>query len=156
MLFCPNSVSDDIQGGMKTLTNLHAEALATNGSASDATVTPLINELVSAISSANGELTLGSLGLVKRDDEAIAVLVAGILKVFSYFAQLMKRALIDLTAQDITETLNTLLVDVAVAVPALSGLLITVDVALDTLLSSVELLVAGVLKLVAGLYVFRL
>lgn len=56
--------------------------------------------------------------------------------------------------QDITETLDLLLVDVAVAVPALSGLLITVDVALHQLLTSVELLLAGVLKLVAGLFVF--
>lgn len=56
--------------------------------------------------------------------------------------------------QDISKTLDLLLIDVAVAVPALSGLLITVDVALHQLLTSVELLLAGVLKLVAGLFVF--
>lgn len=62
-------------------TDLRIEDLATNGSASDATVTPLINELVSAITTANTGLTLGSLGLEKRDNEAIAILLAGILKV---------------------------------------------------------------------------
>lgn len=59
---------------------MSTEALATNGSASDASVTPLINELVGALNTANGQLTLGS--LVKRDNAEIAGTIAGIIKVW--------------------------------------------------------------------------
>ena len=67
---------------MVLFTDRHPEALAKNGSASDATVTPLINELVSALSSANSALPRGgTLGLTKRDNAAIARTIAGIIRV---------------------------------------------------------------------------
>lgn len=71
---------------LDVITDLHPEALASNGSASDATVTPLIEELVSSFNTANTELTLGSFGLVKRSDEAIAVasVIAGIVEVYLF------------------------------------------------------------------------
>ncbi|KAF9262823.1 hypothetical protein L218DRAFT_866859 [Marasmius fiardii PR-910] len=110
--------------------------LATNGSASDDTVTPLINELTSALDQATSSLsTLSPSSSRKRQsNDDIANLVAGIIT-------------------DITNALNQL-TGVAGQIPALGGLLAGVDTSLAQVLSGLETLLAGVLRLVANLYVF--
>lgn len=57
--------------------------------------------------------------------------------------------------QAVVDVVNTLVGDLA-AIPLLSGLLGGLDGAIATLLSELELLVAGLLTVVATLYVIRL
>ena len=59
----------------------------------------------------------------------------------------------NLGLQDITTTLDILLVEFSFHIPGLAGLLIAVDVALHELLASVGFLLGGVLLLVGGLSV---
>ncbi|KAK7049163.1 Sc15 protein [Favolaschia claudopus] len=111
------------------------DALVTGGTASDATVTPLINELTSALDTASA--SLGGLSPVssrkRQSDDDIANLVAGLLT-------------------DITNTLDGLLGEAA-SIPALGGLLVGVDASLNQVLVGLETLLAGVLRLVATLLV---
>ena len=55
--------------------------------------------------------------------------------------------------QDITNALDSLL-DTASTIPALGGLLVGIDTSLNQVLLGLEILLAGVLNLVANLYVF--
>ncbi|KAF5387506.1 hypothetical protein D9757_006533 [Collybiopsis confluens] len=106
------------------------------GNASDANVTPLINDLTTALNTASSSLTAlqtSSRKSRRQSDDDIANLVAGIVT-------------------DITNALDTLLGDAA-AIPELGSLLGGVDVALDQVLVGLETLLAGVLTLVANLLV---
>ncbi|KAF5328916.1 hypothetical protein D9758_018317 [Tetrapyrgos nigripes] len=110
------------------------DTLVANGNANDATVTPLINQLTSAIGTSNDNLNkLPEDKKHKGDKDEIAKIIAFIVT-------------------DITKTLNGLLLSGAF-IPGLGALLVTVDVVLNKLLTGVELLLAGVLKLVAVLLV---
>ncbi|KAF7340512.1 Sc15 protein [Mycena sanguinolenta] len=122
------------------LTCIPAAALTSAGTATDATITPLINDLTTALDTATsslGDLTPVSLlgSLKKRQSEAdIANLVAEIVT-------------------DIAQALDTLLAD-ASEIPDLGTLLSGVDTALNQVLSGLETLLAGVLALVSVLCVF--
>ncbi|KAJ3740560.1 hypothetical protein DFH05DRAFT_1581627 [Lentinula detonsa] len=107
-----------------------------SGNASDTTVTPLINELNTALNTATSSLAAlqtSSRKARRQSDDDIATLVAGILT-------------------DIADSLSTLLDDAA-AIPDLGSLLTGVDAALDEVLKGLEILLAGVLTLVADLLV---
>ncbi|KAJ7436086.1 hypothetical protein B0H11DRAFT_1755268 [Mycena galericulata] len=108
-------------------------ALVSGGTATDATVTPLINELTSALETASGSLTGLAIPLKRQTDAEIATLVAGIIT-------------------DITNALDSLL-GTASTIPALGGLLAGVDTSLNQVLLGLEILLAGVLELVANLLV---
>ncbi|KAJ7912901.1 hypothetical protein B0H13DRAFT_2472452 [Mycena leptocephala] len=110
-------------------------SLVSSGTATDATVTPLINELTAAFDTATASLaTLSPVELRKRQsDDDIANLVAGILT-------------------DVTNALDGLLGEAA-SIPALGGLLAGVDTSLNQVLLGLEILLAGVLNLVATLLV---
>ncbi|KAJ7250097.1 hypothetical protein B0H12DRAFT_1019314 [Mycena haematopus] len=106
-----------------------------SGTASDATVTPLLNQLTAAFNTASTSLqTIPRVESRKRQsDQDVAVLVAGI----------------------ITDTTNSLngLHGFAPHIPALAGLIIALDVALQELLVGLDIVLAGVVTLVSGLYV---
>ncbi|KAJ4469046.1 hypothetical protein C8J55DRAFT_479989 [Lentinula edodes] len=107
-----------------------------SGIASDATVTPLINELITALNTATSSLAslqTSSRKARRQSDDDIANLVAGIIT-------------------DIADTLDTLLGDLS-AIPDLGSLFDGVDSALDEVLTGLETLLAGVLTLVADLCV---
>ncbi|KAJ7243070.1 hypothetical protein C8J57DRAFT_1084140 [Mycena rebaudengoi] len=109
--------------------------LVSSGTATDATVTPLINDLTTALNTATtslGGLALPVLSKRQSNDE-VAALVAEILT-------------------DVTTTLDGLLGSAA-SIPALGGLLLGVDAALHQVLFGLEILLAGVLNLVATLLV---
>ncbi|KAF7345710.1 Sc15 protein [Mycena venus] len=110
-------------------------SLVSGGTATDETVTPLINDLTAALDTATASLaTLSPIELRKRQsDDEIAELVAGILT-------------------DVTNALDGLL-GTASTIPALGGLLAGVDVSLHQVLLGLEILLAGVLNLVANLLV---
>ncbi|KAJ7432383.1 hypothetical protein B0H11DRAFT_2161819 [Mycena galericulata] len=108
-------------------------ALVSGGTATDATVTPLINELTSALETASGSLTDLAIPLKRQTDDEIATLVAGIIT-------------------DITNALDGLL-GTASTIPALGGLLAGIDTSLNQVLLGLEILLAGVLELVANLLV---
>ncbi|KAI5119276.1 hypothetical protein M0805_008057 [Coniferiporia weirii] len=107
-------------------------ALSTNGKASDSTALPLINELVSALNTAQSSLAVvnagGSLLEKRQSTDEVATLVAGIVS-------------------DITLSLN----GIVGVLPILDSILVDVDVALSEVLTGVEIAVDGVLTLVAGL-----
>ncbi|KAJ7819298.1 hypothetical protein B0H13DRAFT_2378472 [Mycena leptocephala] len=113
-------------------------SLVSSGTATDATVTPLINELTAAFDTATASLaTLSPVELRKRQsDDDIANLVAGILTV--------RR---DQRARRAPRRSRS--------IPALGGLLAGVDTSLNQVLLGLEILLAGVLNLVATLYVAR-
>ncbi|KAJ7133357.1 hypothetical protein C8R44DRAFT_772253 [Mycena epipterygia] len=110
-------------------------ALVSAGTATDATVTPLINDLTSALDTATASLAGLALNpLSKRQsDDDVAALVAGIIT-------------------DITNALDGLL-GTASTIPGLGGLLAGVDTSLNQVLLGLEILLAGVLNLVANLLV---
>ncbi|KAJ7704771.1 hypothetical protein B0H17DRAFT_920656 [Mycena rosella] len=110
-------------------------ALVSGSTATDATVTPLINDLTAAFDTASASLTTLALtgGLKRQSDDDIANLVAGILT-------------------DVTTALDGLL-GTASTIPGLGGLLGGLDVSLNQVLLGLETLLAGVLNLVATLYV---
>ncbi|KAJ7342956.1 hypothetical protein DFH08DRAFT_873864 [Mycena albidolilacea] len=110
-------------------------ALSSGGNASDDTVTPLINDLTAAFDTATASLAaLSPVEARKRQsDDDIANLVAGILT-------------------DVTNALDGLLAD-ASSIPALGGLLASVDTSLNQVILGLEVLLAGVLNLVANLLV---
>ncbi|KAJ7160316.1 hypothetical protein C8R46DRAFT_1001526 [Mycena filopes] len=109
-------------------------SLVSAGTATDDTVTPLINDLTAALDTATASLgTLALGGLKRQSDDDVANLVAGIIT-------------------DITNTLDGLL-GTASTIPALGGLLAGVDTSLNQVLLGLEILLAGVLNLVANLYV---
>ncbi|KAJ7865023.1 hypothetical protein B0H14DRAFT_2735057 [Mycena olivaceomarginata] len=91
-------------------------SLVSSGTASDATVTPLISQLTTAFNTAQAK---------RQSDEDVAVLVAGIV-----------------TA-------------VPPHIPALPGLIVQIDIARQELLIGLDVILAGVLTLVGGLYAFR-
>ncbi|KAK6980762.1 Sc15 protein [Favolaschia claudopus] len=110
-------------------------SLVSGGTASDATVTPLINDLTAALDTATA--SLGELDPVesrkRQSDDEIANLVAGILT-------------------DITNALDGLLGEAA-SIPTLGVLLAGIDTSLNQVLRGLEQLLAGVLRLVANLLV---
>jgi len=110
-------------------------SLVSSGTASDATVTPLISQLTTAFNTA--QASLGQLSPVesrkRQSDEDVAVLAAGIIT-------------------DTTESLNGLK-GRAPHIPALPGLIVQIDVALQELLVGLDVVVAGVVTLVGGLLV---
>ncbi|KIK58218.1 hypothetical protein GYMLUDRAFT_202684 [Collybiopsis luxurians FD-317 M1] len=111
-------------------------AIGQAGNASDANVTPLINDLTAALDTASSSLTslqTSSRKARRQSDDDIANLVAGIIT-------------------DIANALDTLLGDAA-AIPDLGSLLGGVDASLDQVLKGLETLLAGVLTLVANLLV---
>ncbi|KAJ6467506.1 hypothetical protein C8R47DRAFT_1303442 [Mycena vitilis] len=110
-------------------------ALVSGGNATDETVTPLIIDLTTAFNTATASLaTLSPVEAAKRQsDDDIANLVAGILT-------------------DVTQALDGLLGSAA-SIPALGGLLAGLDTALNQVLLGLEILLAGVLNLVATLLV---
>ncbi|KAJ7183787.1 hypothetical protein C8R46DRAFT_1209927 [Mycena filopes] len=110
------------------------DSLVSGGTATDDTVTPLIAELTAALDTATASLgTLALGGLKRQSDDDVANLVAGIIS-------------------DITKTLDGLL-GTASTIPALGGLLAGVDTSLNQVLLGLEILLAGVLNLVANLLV---
>ncbi|KAF7333305.1 Sc15 protein [Mycena sanguinolenta] len=135
------SSTADIETVLNTLKNStdsilpQITALSSGGTATDATVTPLITDLTTALNTATASLaTLTPVTSTKRQsDDDIANLVAGIVT-------------------DIANALDTLLGD-ASAIPDLGTLLSGVDTALDQVLVGLETLLAGVLNLVATLLV---
>ncbi|GAW00228.1 sc15 protein [Lentinula edodes] len=107
-----------------------------SGIASDATVTPLINELTTALNTASSSLAslqTSSRKARRQSDDDIANIVAGIIT-------------------DIADALDTLVGDLS-AIPDLGSLFDGVDSALDEVLTGLETLLAGVLTLVADLLV---
>ncbi|KAJ4475662.1 hypothetical protein J3R30DRAFT_579589 [Lentinula aciculospora] len=111
-------------------------SIGQSGNASDATVTPLIDGLVTALNTASSSLAslqTSSRKARRQSDDDIANLVAGILT-------------------DVADALDTLLGDAA-AIPDLGSLLGGIDAALDEVLKGLETLLAGVLTLVADLLV---
>ncbi|KAF5362623.1 hypothetical protein D9758_009625 [Tetrapyrgos nigripes] len=111
------------------------DALVSGGNASDDTVTPLINQLTSALNDSASSLSgLSSSSSSKRQsNDDIANLVAGIIT-------------------DITNSLDGLLGQAA-SIPTLGALLSGVDISLNQVLVGLETLLAGVLNLVATLLV---
>ncbi|KAF7364578.1 Sc15 protein [Mycena venus] len=110
-------------------------ALTSGGTASDATVTPLISDLTAALDTASASLaTLSPVESRKRQsDDDIANLVAGIVT-------------------DVANALDGLLSE-ASTIPDLGTLLAGVDTSLNQVLVGLETLLAGVLNLVATLLV---
>ncbi|KAK7006409.1 Sc15 protein [Favolaschia claudopus] len=111
-------------------------SLVAGGTASDATVTPLINDLTAALDTATASLaSLDPVGesSKRQSDDEIANLVAGILT-------------------DITNALDGLLGEAA-SIPTLGVLLAGIDTSLNQVLRGLEQLLAGVLRLVANLLV---
>ncbi|KAJ7615608.1 hypothetical protein DFH06DRAFT_1483952 [Mycena polygramma] len=110
-------------------------ALVSGGNATDETVTPLITDLTTAFNTATASLaTLSPVEQAKRQsDDDIANLVAGIIT-------------------DVTQALDGLLGEAA-SIPALGGLLAGLDTSLNQVLLGLEILLAGVLNLVATLLV---
>ncbi|KAJ7581189.1 hypothetical protein C8J56DRAFT_1015903 [Mycena floridula] len=112
-------------------------SLAASGNATDDTVTPIINDLTSALDNATSALAALTpstrRSLKRQSDDDIANLVAGIVT-------------------DIANALDTLLADTS-TIPALSTLLAGVDTSLNQVLKGLETLLAGVLNLVANLLV---
>ncbi|TDL20465.1 hypothetical protein BD410DRAFT_725859 [Rickenella mellea] len=109
-------------------------SLASGGTATDDTVTPLINDLTAALDTATASLgALDATSILKKrqSSDDIANLVAGIIT-------------------DITNALDSLL-GTASTIPALGGLLAGVDTSLNQVLKGLEQLLAGVLNLVANL-----
>ncbi|KAJ6479106.1 hypothetical protein C8R45DRAFT_359077 [Mycena sanguinolenta] len=109
-------------------------ALTSAGTATDATITPLINDLTTALDTATS--SLGALTPVPvlsglLSEAAVASLIAGIVT-------------------DVAQALDTIPTD-ASAIPDLSSLLGGVDTALSQVLSGLETLLAGVLALVSVL-----
>ncbi|EEB99715.1 hypothetical protein MPER_00546, partial [Moniliophthora perniciosa FA553] len=111
-------------------------ALVDNGSATDDNVAPLISQLTDAFTTADNDLTAfnakGGDGKPHNKDE-LAKVIAGILIV-------------------LVKLINKLLFS-GHKFPIVGGLLITLQIIINKLLLSVELLLAGVLKLVAILLV---
>ncbi|KAL0566567.1 hypothetical protein V5O48_015443 [Marasmius crinis-equi] len=109
--------------------------LASNGTASDDTVTPLINQLTDALDLASTGLEglQSSSSRKRQSDDEIASLVAGMVT-------------------EIGNTLATLETQV-VTIPALPGLLPGIDASLSQVLRGLSTLLAGVLNLVATLLV---
>ncbi|KAI3611942.1 sc15 protein [Moniliophthora roreri] len=109
--------------------------LSNSGSASDETVTPLLNQLTTALDTATASLAglEPSSSRKRQSDDDIANLVAGIVT-------------------DITNALSGLTAQAA-AIPTLGVLLAGVDTSLAQVLSGLEILLAGVLRLVANLLV---
>ncbi|KAJ7250093.1 hypothetical protein B0H12DRAFT_1121487 [Mycena haematopus] len=103
------------------------------GTASDATVTPLIAKLTAALNTASLSLaTLPPAESRKRQSDAdVAALLAGVVT-------------------DISTTLELLTVEL---VPVLDVLLVSVDVALNEVLVGVDVVLTGVVTLVSGLLV---
>ncbi|KAJ7174073.1 hypothetical protein C8R43DRAFT_1058065 [Mycena crocata] len=110
-------------------------ALVSSGTATDETVTPLVNDLTTALDTATASLAaLPATSVSKRQsDDEIANLVAGIIT-------------------DVTNALDGLL-GTAATIPALGGLLAGIDTSLNQVLLGLEILLAGVLRLVANLLV---
>ncbi|KAL5527917.1 hypothetical protein ACEPAG_6718 [Sanghuangporus baumii] len=111
------------------------QSVAASGNATDDNVTPLINQLVSALNSASGSLSglsSSSRMLYKRqNDTDIATLVASII-------------------EDIVDALEDLVGDLA-SIPDLGTLFSGIDAALAQVLTGLETLLSGVLHLVADL-----
>ncbi|ESK91183.1 sc15 protein [Moniliophthora roreri MCA 2997] len=109
--------------------------LSNSGNASDETVTPLFNQLTTALDTATASLAElePSSSRKRQSDDDIANLVAGIVT-------------------DITNALSGLTAQAA-AIPTLGVLLAGVDTSLAQVLSGLEILLAGVLRLVANLLV---
>ncbi|KAJ7133364.1 hypothetical protein C8R44DRAFT_611059 [Mycena epipterygia] len=108
-------------------------ALVTAGNATDDTVTPLINDLTSALNTTTASLTGLSASSKRQSDDDVANLVAGIIT-------------------DIANALDGLL-GTASTIPGLGELLAGVDTSLNQVLVGLETLLAGVLNLVANLLV---
>ncbi|ESK89495.1 sc15 protein [Moniliophthora roreri MCA 2997] len=112
------------------------DALVDSGSANDANVAPLITQLTDAFSTADADLTAfnakGGDGKPHNKDE-LAKVIAGILIV-------------------LVKIINKLLL-LGIKFPIVGGLLLTLQIIVNKLLLSVELLLAGILKLVAILLV---
>ncbi|KAJ7616639.1 hypothetical protein FB45DRAFT_873088 [Roridomyces roridus] len=129
--------STDIQTVFNTLKNStdsilpKITALVSAGTATDDTVTPLINDLTAALDTATSSLSALPVSTERQTDEDIADLVAGIIT-------------------DITTALGGLL-GTASTIPGLGGLLSGIDTSLDQVLLGLETLLAGVLHLVANL-----
>ncbi|KAJ7065658.1 hypothetical protein C8F01DRAFT_1351640 [Mycena amicta] len=129
----------DIQGVLDTLQSSvgsilpQIDSLVSGGTATDATVTPLINDLTAALDTATSSLAALPASRKRQSDDDIANLVAGLIT-------------------DISNTLDGLL-GAAITIPALGGLLAGVDTSLNQVLKGLETLLAGVLNLVANLLV---
>ncbi|KAF9066335.1 hypothetical protein BDP27DRAFT_1330833 [Rhodocollybia butyracea] len=110
--------------------------LGRSGNASNTNITPLVDDLTTALSTASSSLSslaTSSRKSRRQSDDDVANLVAGIIT-------------------DIANALKTLLGDTA-AIPNLGSLIGDVDTALNEVLSGLETLLAGVLTLVASLLV---
>ena len=120
-------------------------ALGSSGTATDTSVTPLINELTAALNTATASLAdLPTTETKKRQTEDdIAILAAGIVTVIYSFSIL--QLVNNYRQQDIGNTFN------GFPLPGIDGLLVEVDVALNELLVGLDILLVGVSVLVAGL-----
>jgi len=107
------------------------DALVSGGTASDATVTPLIGKLTAALNTATTSLSSLPISSKRQTEDEVATVVAGIIN-------------------EISTTLDGLSGS-ATAIPALGTLIIAIDVALEELLVGLDVVLAGVVTLVAGL-----
>jgi hypothetical protein len=117
---------------------------------SDATVAPLIGDLTTALNTAAVSLAglpISELRKRQSDDE-----VANLYVIFSYLTccLLITISRVATIITDITNTLDGLL-GAASTIPLLGGLLAGVDTSLNQVLLGLEILLAGVLRLVANL-----
>ncbi|KAJ7250096.1 hypothetical protein B0H12DRAFT_1121497 [Mycena haematopus] len=101
------------------------------GTASDATIVPLITELTSALNTASLSLATLPPSRKRQSDADVAALTAGIIT-------------------DITTVLGTLTVEI---VPVLDVLIVSVDSALNEILVGLDVVLTGVVTLVSGLLV---
>ncbi|KAJ7703678.1 hypothetical protein B0H17DRAFT_1231542 [Mycena rosella] len=109
------------------------DALVSSGTASDATVAPLIGELAAALNTATASLSSLPISSKRQTENEVATVVAGIIT-------------------EISTTLNGLSGS-PTAIPAFGTLIIAIDVALDELLVGLDVVLTGVVTLVAGLLV---
>ncbi|KAF7309257.1 Sc15 protein [Mycena indigotica] len=127
----------DIAGVLDTLTTTvgtilpQIDSLVSSGTATDATVTPLVNDLTGAFDTATAALAALPASRKRQSDDDIAKTVAALLT-------------------DVANTLDGLL-GTAATVPTLGVLLGGIDTSLAQVLRGLETLLAGVLNLVANL-----
>jgi hypothetical protein len=130
-----NSVLQGLQGKTNTILP-QITALTQGGLVTELAITPLLNDLKSAIDTATADLSKiphTTSASKRQSNEQIAQLVASIIT-------------------DITHALDNLVGDLA-TIPILGGLLNGIDASLSQLLHGLEGLLAGLLNLVATLLV---
>lgn len=132
---------------------LSPESAAANPHANPATITPLINELVSALNTAQNSLARGPvIGLKSRQaQEEVANTFAGVVtvRVYHAFARLSTERI---TFQDITGAIKV----IPFGFPGLTGLILSLDFALAAVIRGLDFTLIGLGFAVGSLYVIYL